>query len=342
MDAAIHVSTSRPASTLSGGGSRRARERAIEAVLASAALVTVIVLVGIFGVLVVNAFGAFTGGGDVSVASLTAAERAMLSPRELADLEKLAAAQPTVGRFLGSTSWNPTAAAAPQWGVLGMVVSTLMVTILAMGVAVPVGIGVAAWLAYVAPAGAREVLKPVLELLAAVPSVVVGFLGLVVVGPFLARVFGLPNGLNALNGGVLLALMALPTIVSLSEDAIRAVPQDYVQASLALGADRWQTLVRVVVPAARSGLVAAAMLGMGRAIGETMTVLMATGNAVAFPHGPFDSVRTLTATVAIELGEVTVGSTHYQTLFAVGLVLFGITFLVNLVAEIFLQRGRQA
>jgi phosphate transport system permease protein len=207
-----------------------------------------------------------------------------------------------------------------------------------MVIALPLGIGVATWLALAAPPRAREWLKPVIELLAAVPSVVVGFIGIVVTGPLLARIFGLPNGLNAVNGAVLLAIMALPTIISLSEDAITAVPKDYLQASLALGADRWQSAVRVVLPAASSGIVAASMLGMGRAIGETMTVLMATGNAVALPGSVFDSVRTLTATIAIELGEVPAGSTHYHMLFTVGLVLFVITFAVNLLSDVYVRR----
>jgi phosphate transport system permease protein len=194
-------------------------------------------------------------------------------------------------------------------------------------------------LAMAAPPRVREVLKPIIELLAAIPSVVVGFVGIIVVAPALASVFGLGHGLNALNGALLLAVMALPTIVSLSEDAITSVPRDYVQASLALGADRWQTLVNVVLPAAGSGIVAACMLGMGRAIGETMTVLMATGNARAFPGSVFDSVRTLTATIAAELGEVPHGSAHYHMLFSVGLVLFVLTFLVNVVADQMLRRG---
>jgi phosphate transport system permease protein len=337
MEAAEQVSVPRD---MGGGASRRLRERLIEAALALAAGSSVFVLLGIFGVLLVNGVQAFGTGDSVSLTNLSADERAMLSEAELAELGRHTEHVPSVGAdFLFSSHWNPTSSVTAAYGVLGMVVSTLIVTLLAIAIAAPVGVGVAAWLAYVAPPRAREILKPILEMLAAIPSVVVGFIGIVFVGPLIARVFGLGNGLNALNGAVLLAVMALPTIISISEDAIRAVPKDYVQASLALGADRWQTLVRVVLPAGASGILAAVMLGMGRAIGETMTVLMATGNAVAMPGSIFDSVRTLTATIAIELGEVPQGSRHYHLLFAVGLVLFVMTFVVNLVSDMVLRRG---
>ena len=183
--------------------------------------------------------------------------------------------------------------------------------------------------------------KPVVEILAGIPSVVIGFLGIVLVGPFLAKLFHMPNGLNALNGSVLLAVMALPTIISLSEDALSSVPLSYEHAALALGATKWQMLITVKIPAACSGIIAACMLGMGRAIGETMTVLMATGCAPAMPGSMLDSVRTMTATIAIELGEVAYGETHYYGLFAIGLVLFIITFIVNMVADTVLHRYEQ-
>lgn len=325
---------------MGGGARRRLRERMIEGALALAAASSIFVLLGIFGVLLVNGVQAFGENGGVSIGNLTPEERAFLSEAELAELARHTEVTPSVGAdFLFSSHWNPTSSSSAAYGVLGMVASTLMVTLVAIAIAAPLGVGVAAWLAFVAPPRAREILKPILELLAAIPSVVVGFIGIVFVGPLIARVFNLGNGLNALNGAVLLSVMALPTIISISEDAVRAVPKDYVQASLALGADRWQTLVRVVLPAAASGILAAVMLGMGRAIGETMTVLMATGNAIAMPHGLFDSVRTLTATIAIELGEVPQGSRHYQLLFAVGLVLFLMTFVVNLVSDLVLRRG---
>lgn len=237
--------------------------------------------------------------------------------------------------------WNPTSYVKESYGLGAMIISTLMVTLGAMILAVPVGLGCAAYLAKVAPSGVREILKPVIELLAGIPSVVLGFLGIVVVGPFIARLFHLPNGLNAVNGSVLLAVMSLPTIISISEEAISAVPTTYQEASLALGATRWQTLFKVVIPSALSGIIASVMLGMGRAIGETMTVLMATGNALNTPSGLFDSVRTMTATIAIELGEVPFGSNHYHGLFVVGFILFLMTFVVNWIADLVLAKYQE-
>ncbi len=243
--------------------------------------------------------------------------------------------------FLGTT-WNPSAYEKPSYGILSMVVGTFMVTLGAMIIAVPLGIGAAAYIADVASPKIRETLKPIIEILAGIPSVAIGFIGIVLVGPLIAKTFGLTSGLNALNGSILLAVMALPTIVTISEDAIRAVPKRYKEASYALGANKWTTLMKVTLPAAFSGIIASVMLGIGRAIGETMTVLMVTGNAIAMPHSFFDSVRTITATIAIELGEVPYGTSHYYALFAIGAVLFLISIGVNLVAEIFITRFRKA
>lgn len=243
--------------------------------------------------------------------------------------------------FLTSTRWDPTSPERPEYGILSMLASTIMVTVGALLIAFPLGVAVAAYLSDVASPKVREVVKPVVELLAAIPSVVVGFIGITLVGPLIAGIFKLSHGLTALNGSLLLAVMALPTIISISEDSLRAVPLSYTEASLALGANRWQTLLRVKIPAALSGIVASLMLGLGRAIGETMTVLMATGNARAFPHGFLQSVRTLTATIAIELGEVPYYTTHYYALFALGLVLFIMTFAVNLTADIILEKHRK-
>jgi len=240
-----------------------------------------------------------------------------------------------------SMIWNPTSFVKETYGLGAMIVSTLMVTFLALLFAVPVGLGCAAYLAEIAPVWVRETLKPVIEILAGIPSVVLGFLGIVVVGPAIAAVFHLPNGLNALNGAILLAVMSLPTIISISEDAISSVPRTYKEASLALGATRWQTLIKVIVPSALSGIIASIMLGMGRAIGETMTVLMATGNAQKTPHHIFDAVRTMTATIAIELGEVPFGSDHYHGLFVVGFILFVMTFAVNLIADLVLAKYQE-
>lgn len=243
--------------------------------------------------------------------------------------------------FLTSSRWDPTSPEKPEFGILSMLASTLMVTAGALVIAFPLGLGVAAYLSDVASPRVREMVKPLVELLAAIPSVVVGFIGLTLVGPLIARIFKLSNGLNALNGSLLLAIMALPTIISISEDSLQAVPEAYVEASLALGANRWQTLIRVKIPAAISGIAAAFMLGMGRAIGETMTVLMATGNARTFPHSFLDSIRTLSANIAIELGEVPYYTTHYYALFALGLILFILSFLINLSAEIILEKQKR-
>lgn len=178
-------------------------------------------------------------------------------------------------------------------------------------------------------------------MLAAIPSVAIGFLGIVVIGPGIAHLFGIQNGLNALNGSVLLSIMALPTIITIAEDAIQAVPKTYREGSYALGANKWTTLFKVTLPAALPGLIAAVMLGLGRAIGETMTVLMATGNAAAFPKGFLDSVRTITATIAIEMGEVPYQTTHYFALFAIASVLFLITLGINLLGEYFANQFRK-
>ena len=235
--------------------------------------------------------------------------------------------------FFFTTKWNPSAYGESSYGILSMIVSTFMVTLGAMIIAVPLGIGTSAYIAEIASQRTRDILKPIIGILAGIPSVVIGFIGIVLVGPFIAKVFGLSSGLNALNGSILLAFMSLPTIISVSEDAIREVPKEYKEASYALGANRWATLIKVTIPAAYSGIVVSIMLGIGRAIGETMTVLMATGNAPAMPHGFFDSVRTMTATIAIEMGEVPYGTTHYYSLFAIGATLFLISLGVNLIAE---------
>ncbi|MBN1526248.1 MAG: phosphate ABC transporter permease subunit PstC [Candidatus Omnitrophica bacterium] len=244
-----------------------------------------------------------------------------------------------LGQFLFSSVWNPTATfTKPSYGILAMLVSTFMVSVGALAIAIPIGVGAAAYLSDVANRHVREIAKPIVEILAGIPSVVIGFLGIVLVGPMIARIFGLPNGLNALNGAILLAVMALPTIVSLSEDALKSVPRSFQEASLALGATHWQTLVKVKIPAALSGIIAACMLGMGRAVGETMTVLMATGCSIKMPASFLDSVQTMTATIAIELGEVPYNTTHYYALFGIGLVLFIITFFVNMASDIILHK----
>jgi phosphate transport system permease protein len=285
------------------------KEKIIKAIFFINGFLVVIVLCGIFALLVFTALPAF---------------------KEI-----------NLGEFLTSTRWNPTSYERETYGIVSMLISTFMVTLGALIFSIPLGIGTAAFLSDIAGPRTREIIKPIIEILAGIPSVVLGFLGIVVVGPAIARIFNLPNGLNAINGSILLGIMALPTIISISEDALNSVPSSFTHASMALGATKWQTLIKVKIPAACSGIIAACMLGMGRAIGETMTVLMACGNAPAMPKSFLTAVRTMTATIAIELGEVPYYTTHYYALFGVGLVLFIITFCVNLVADIVLHKHQK-
>lgn len=235
-----------------------------------------------------------------------------------------------IGPFFAPDVWRPGAFGEPTYSINNFILGTFMVTFGALAFAVPLGIAAAAYLSEIASPWERELFKPIVEVLAGIPSVVLGFIGLVVLGPIIAKIFNLPNGINALNGAILVGIMALPTIITLAEDAITAVPKEYRHASLALGGTRWQTIWKVTVPAAFSGITAASMLGMGRAIGETMTVLMVTGNMIARPSSFFDSVRTLSANIAIDIGDVAYQSIHFHAIFFVGLVLFMITFVVNL------------
>jgi phosphate transport system permease protein len=235
--------------------------------------------------------------------------------------------------FFLSSTWRPSAFGDSKYGIGSMIISTFIAAFGSMVIAIPLGIGTAAFLSEFAPSRLKDLVKPMIEMLAAVPSVAIGFIGVVWLGPLIARTFDLPNGLNALNGSILLSIMALPTIISVAEDAINSVPEHYKEAAYALGANSWYTLLKITLPACYSGLIAAVMLGIGRAIGETMTVMMATGNAIEIPGSFFDSIRTMTATIAIEMGEVAYGSKHYHTLFAIGAVLFIITFGFNYLAE---------
>jgi phosphate transport system permease protein len=243
---------------------------------------------------------------------------------------------------LANDRWMPASPERPSFGLLPLVTGSLLVTGLATLIVIPFGVCGAVYLSEVASAWEKEILKPFIELLAAIPSVVIGFFGLVVLAPIVKQVFHLDSGLTALTGALLLALMAAPTVISISEDAIRAVPGAYKEASLALGASRLQTIWRVTVPAALSGIIAAIMLGMGRVIGETMAVMMVTGNAAIVTGSPFESVRTMTATIAAEMGEVSFGSDHYRALFCVGIVLLVATFLLNMVAQRALKKYRMA
>lgn len=236
--------------------------------------------------------------------------------------------------FFTSKEWIPTSSVQPKYGIGALIVGTLSVTFLAMAIAVPFGLGAAVFVSEFCTGKTKETLKIVIELLAAIPSVVWGFIGLTVMSPVIIAVFHVPVGVNLLNAALLLALMSVPIMVSIGEDALKAVPDSYREASVALGATRWQMIYRVLIPAAKNGLLAAVLLGVGRAVGETMAVLMATGHSVRIPESIFDPVRTLTATIAAELGETSHGSPHYQVLFLIGVVLFSITFVVNMLADL--------
>jgi phosphate transport system permease protein len=244
------------------------------------------------------------------------------------------------GAFLGGKFWYPISSPA-RLGILPLILGSLLVTAGAILIAVPLGIAAAFYIAEVAPRRLRAVLKSCVEVLAAIPSVVLGFLGITLLVPFLKRFLGLPTGLTAFAGSLMLAFMALPTIISISEDAINAVPREYKEGAIALGATHWQTLVRVVIHGALPGIIAASMLGVGRVFGETMAVMMVTGNAAVIPETIFAPVRTLTATIAAEMGEAAKGTPHYSALFAVGIVLFVISFAINLTADLFLNRGKK-
>lgn len=242
--------------------------------------------------------------------------------------------------FLFGSTWYPISE-PPAFGILPLIFGTLWVTLGAAAISIPLGIAAAVYIAEVAPPKMKEILKCGVELLAAIPSVVLGFIGMITIVPWIKSIFHLSTGLTALSGSVLLAFMAMPTIVSIAEDALHSVPKIYKEGSYALGATKWQTIYRVIVPAASSGIVAAVMLGIGRVVGETMAVMMVTGNAASMPRGILYPVRTLTATIAAEMGEAVQGGGHYFALFAIGIVLFLITFLVNMTADLFLHRKRQ-
>lgn len=239
-----------------------------------------------------------------------------------------------VADFFGGSEWMPTATPAPLFGVLPLVLGTLVVSFFAILFALPLGLGVAIYLSELASDRTRKILKPTIELLAGIPSVVYGFFGLVVLVPLIQKTFHLPVGETAFAGSLILAIMALPTIITVAEDAMRNTPRAMREASEALGATQWQTIYKVIIPYAMSGISAAVVLGIGRAIGETMAVLMVTGNAAVMPTSLFESVRTIPATIAAELGESPAGSAHYQALFMLGCILFFITLIISITAEV--------
>lgn len=242
--------------------------------------------------------------------------------------------------FLFGTKWYPLAD-PPVFGIAPFFVSTLMITLISTLVAVPIGVACAAYLSEVAPPRVNDIVKPVIEILSGIPSVMMGFVGLALLSPFVQSLFNLPTGLCGLTAAIMLSLMSLPIIVSVSEDALHAVPKEFKEASYALGATKWETIWHVCIPAALSGIAAAIMLGVGRAIGETMTVLMVAGNALAVPASPVDPMTTMTSAIANSIGNAVRGGTQYQAIFAIGLILFILTLAVNIIAERVLERQKR-
>ncbi len=236
--------------------------------------------------------------------------------------------------FFTSSEWRPDSPTNPQYGILALLVGTGCITLLSTLMAVPIGLGAAVFLSEFCSGKTREALKIVIELLAAIPSIVWGFVGVVVLGPLIIWVTDEPIGVNILNGSIILALMSVPIIVSVGEDSLKAVPDSYREAALSLGASQWEVVYKVLFPAAKNGLLAAVLLGVGRSIGETMAVLLCTGHSIRIPNRLTDPIRTMTATIASELGEAVKGGDHYRVLFLIGVVLFGLTFLVNLTADL--------
>ncbi len=245
-----------------------------------------------------------------------------------------------VGEFFTSIAWRPTSN-NPTYGALALVVGTASVTGFAMLFSVPLSLGAALYIGEFATGKTREVLKVLVEMLAAIPSVVWGFVGMSIMHPLIIRIFDVPLGLGVLNAGLILGLMAAPIMTTIAEDALKAVPDTYREAAEALGATRWEVILKVVIPASKNGLLAAVLLGVGRGFGETMAVLMASGNAINLPTSPFDSVRALTATIAAELGETVNGSDHWGALFTLGIFLFLVTFIINLTADLVVRGIRK-
>ena len=234
--------------------------------------------------------------------------------------------------FIFGREWYPTST-NPRFGIFPLIVSSLYITIIASSIAIPLSLSVAIYVSELAGNTLKEIVKPLVEIIASIPSVIVGFFGMVVVAPFLMEHFDIDSGLNLLNASLMLAFMAIPTIASISEDAISSVPMSLKEASYALGANRWQTIIHVTIPASLSGIWTAIILGISRVIGETMIVLMVAGGATVIPNSIFSPVRPLTSNIAAEMAEASVGGTHYRALFAIGIILFIITFIFNLIAD---------
>lgn len=247
----------------------------------------------------------------------------------------------TISEFIFGRFWYPTYD-PPSYGIFALIVGSLIVTIFSCLIAVPLGVLSAVYISEIAPTAMKNILKAIIELLAGLPSVVLGFFGMVVLAPFFQETFDIPTGLNIANASLILALMAIPTISSISEDALHSVPREFKEASYALGATKYETIIRVVIPAALSGISTAVILGMSRAIGETMVVLMVAGGAAAIPEGIFDSVRPMPASIAAEMGEAPFRSGHYHALFATGIVLFLMTMIFNIIADYISNRFKES
>jgi len=246
----------------------------------------------------------------------------------------------SVKGFLFGHEWYPTYE-PPSYGIWPLIVGSVVVTVLSCLLAVPFGVLSAVYISEIAPPSLREILKSIIELLAGLPSVVLGFFGMVIVAPWLQNTFDLPTGLNIVNASVILAVMAVPTISSISEDALYAVPREYKEASYALGATHFETIVKVTIPAALSGISTAVILGMSRAIGETMVVLMVAGGAAMIPNSLFSPVRPMPSSIAAEMAEAPFRGEHYYALFAIGIVLFLFTLLFNIIADHISEKHKQ-
>ncbi len=285
---------------------KNTKEKLIELFFSTTGILTLLILIGIFVFLFVTGIHTF----------------AKITPTDF---------------FLGE-QWNPDAYGTPKWGILSLIIGTLMIAFGSLVMSIPLGLAGAVYLSEIAGSRTRELLKPAIEMIAGIPSVVLGLIGILFLSPLIANVFGLSHGLNAFTSSVIVGVMVLPTIISISEDVLTSLPNEFREASLALGATKWQMIRMTLLPAALSGIVAAVMLGLGRAIGETMVVLMVAGNSIAMPTSFFSPVRPMTANIAIEIKEVVTGSLHYDALFAIGLVLFVMTFIVNFISDIIVEK----
>ncbi|MBN2461287.1 MAG: phosphate ABC transporter permease subunit PstC [Candidatus Cloacimonetes bacterium] len=243
-------------------------------------------------------------------------------------------------KFLSSPSWHPTHD-PPDFGILSLIIGSLLVTAGALVISIPLGLGSAIYISEIASQRVREILKPIIELLAGIPSVVYGLFGMAFLSPFLIRIFKIPTGLNIFSASIILGLMVVPIISSLSEDALSSVPKSLREASLALGANKWETIIRIVVPAAKAGIISSIILGFGRAVGETMVVLMVAGGAAQIPSNIFQPVRPMPATIAAEMGETVIGSPHFYALYGIAIILFVITFISILITEFIVMRKKR-